>query len=216
MRRTVVCAWLPAAVLCLSEWSTGACPAAPLKVATFRCDVTPPLGAAIYSGYKPLATVEHPLLAKGIVLDDGRRRYVLCAVDWCELCNSTHTLFRRKMAEAAGTETSLAWPCRRSTSTRRRWATATPSGCWSRSTTRRRTSILSSSTRWPTGWPRRSRNRSARLEPFDRDRDRPGQGRAGGLQPPRADRRRQDPRALELVHATPTLRAEPEGYIDPC
>jgi hypothetical protein len=64
------------------------------------------LGAAIYSGYKPLATIEHPLLAKGIVLDDGHRRYVLCAVDWCELCNSTHTLFRRKMADAAGTDAS--------------------------------------------------------------------------------------------------------------
>ena len=37
-----------------------------LRVATFRCDVTPPLGQPIYSGYQPLATVEHPLLAKGI------------------------------------------------------------------------------------------------------------------------------------------------------
>jgi len=73
-----------------------------LRVATFRCDVTPPLGEAIYSGYEPLAVVEHPLLAKGIVLEDAGRRYVLCAVDWCELCNSTHLLFRQKMAEAAG------------------------------------------------------------------------------------------------------------------
>jgi len=77
---------------------------ASLRVATFRSDVTPPLGQAIYSSYKPLATVEHPLWAKGIVLDDGQRRYVLCSVDWCELCNSTHTLFRRKMADAAGTD----------------------------------------------------------------------------------------------------------------
>jgi hypothetical protein len=77
-----------------------------LRVVTFQCDVTPPLGEAIYSSYEPLATVEHPLLAKGIVLHDGTRRYVLCALDWCELCNSTHTLFRRKMAEAAGTHVS--------------------------------------------------------------------------------------------------------------
>ena len=41
-----------------------------LRVATFRCDVTPPLGEAIYSSYRPLATIEHPLLAKGVVLDD--------------------------------------------------------------------------------------------------------------------------------------------------
>ncbi|OHB65811.1 MAG: hypothetical protein A2V70_07190 [Planctomycetes bacterium RBG_13_63_9] len=76
-------------------------------MATFCCDVTPPLGEAIYSSYQPLATVEHPLLAKGIVLDDGRHRYVLCAVDWCELCNSTYALFRRRLAEAAATDVSL-------------------------------------------------------------------------------------------------------------
>ena len=77
-----------------------------LKVSVFRCDVTTPLGSPIYSGYEPLATVEHPLLAKGIVLDDGRGRYVLCAVDYCELCNSTHTMFRRKLADAVGTDIS--------------------------------------------------------------------------------------------------------------
>ncbi len=80
--------------------------AGPLQLATFQCDLTPPLGSAIYSSYRPLATIEHPLLAKGLVLVDGERRYVLCAVDWCELCNSTHTLFRRKMAVAAGTAIS--------------------------------------------------------------------------------------------------------------
>jgi hypothetical protein len=78
----------------------------PLRVATFRCDVTPPLGEPFYSSYQPLATVEHPLLAKGVVLEDGRARYVLCALDWCEVCNGTHTLFRQKMAEAAGTDAS--------------------------------------------------------------------------------------------------------------
>ncbi len=96
-------------------WALFSCPAVSaslgadsvaLRVATFRCDVTPPLGQPIYSSYKPLATVEHPLLAKGIVLDDGKRRYVLCAVDWCELCNSTHLMFRRKIADAAGTDVS--------------------------------------------------------------------------------------------------------------
>lgn len=77
-----------------------------LRVSVFRCDVTTPLGSPIYSGYQPLAKVEHPLLAKGIVLDDGRQRYVLCSVDYCELCNSTHTMFRRKLADAVGTDIS--------------------------------------------------------------------------------------------------------------
>ena len=54
------------------------------RLATFQCDVTPPLGTPIYSGYQPLAVIEHPLLAKGIVLDQGGQRYVLCALDWCE------------------------------------------------------------------------------------------------------------------------------------
>ena len=93
-------------VSCLAGPAVGSAEPAPLRVATFQCDVTPPLGAPIYSSYQPLAEVEHPLLAKGIVLEDGRRRYVLCAVDWCELCNSTHTLFRGKMAAAAGTDVS--------------------------------------------------------------------------------------------------------------
>ena len=96
---TLVVPWLLESPVC-GEDGVG------LKLATFQCDVTPPLGATIYSGYQPLAKVEHPLLAKGIVLDDGGRRYVICAFDWCELCNSTHTLFRRKMADAAGTDLS--------------------------------------------------------------------------------------------------------------
>ncbi len=75
-----------------------------LRVTTFRSDVTPPLGFPSYPSFKPLATVEHPLLAKGIVLDDGRRRYVLCAFDWCVCSNSSRLLFQRKMAEAAGAD----------------------------------------------------------------------------------------------------------------
>ena len=77
-----------------------------LRVATFRCDVTPPLGGHPIIWVTPLATVEDPLLAKGIVLEDGDARYVLCAVDWCGLCNSSHLLFRSKIAAAAGTEVS--------------------------------------------------------------------------------------------------------------
>jgi len=77
----------------------------PLRVATFRCDVTPPLGCPTYLAV-PLATVESRLWAKGIVLDDGLRRYVLCAIDWCGLSNSSYELFRRKLAAGAGTETS--------------------------------------------------------------------------------------------------------------
>lgn len=73
-----------------------------LRVATFESDVTIPLGERLYS--KPLVAVDQPLQAKGIVLDDGTNRYVLCTVDWCTLRNSTHLLFRAKLAEAVGTD----------------------------------------------------------------------------------------------------------------
>lgn len=75
-----------------------------LRAATFRSEVTPPLGSPSYPTYKPLQTIEHPLLAKGVVLDDGGRRYVLCALDWLLLSNASRLLFRRKIAEAAGTD----------------------------------------------------------------------------------------------------------------
>ncbi len=81
-------------------------PAAAIRMSTFSCDVTPPLGGQPIIWTTPLATIEDPLWAKGIVLDDGRGRYVLCAVDWCGLCNSTHRLFCTKLAAAVGTDPS--------------------------------------------------------------------------------------------------------------
>jgi len=53
-----------------------------------------------------LDTVESPLLAKGVVLEDGRAKYILCSIDWCLTNHSTHLSFRRRMAEAAGTDDS--------------------------------------------------------------------------------------------------------------
>lgn len=75
-----------------------------LRVATFESDVTIPLGERLYS--KPLEAVDQPLQAKGIVLDDGGKRYVLCTVDWCTIRNATLLLFRTKLAEAVGTDVS--------------------------------------------------------------------------------------------------------------
>ncbi|HOF40076.1 MAG TPA: hypothetical protein PLD73_08380 [Candidatus Hydrogenedentes bacterium] len=76
------------------------------RLATFACDVTLPLGTPIYSSYKPLETIEHPLMAKGVVIEQGNDRYVLCAVDYCELRNSTYDLFREAVAESAQTSIS--------------------------------------------------------------------------------------------------------------
>jgi hypothetical protein len=79
--------------------------AAKVRVATFCCDVTPPLGQTMIAG-DTIATVPQPLLAKGIVLDADGQRYVLCAVDWCELTNGTHDALRKRIAVAAGADAS--------------------------------------------------------------------------------------------------------------
>lgn len=75
------------------------------RVAIFREDITPPLGSPLCAGMvQPLVGVDDPLWAKGIVLDDGQHRYVLCALDWCEVRNDSHDQMRAKLAAAAGTE----------------------------------------------------------------------------------------------------------------
>ena len=76
-----------------------------LRVATFRCNVTPDLGEPLI-WVTPAAEVIDPLWAKGVVLDDGRARYVLCAVDWCGIGGATDLLFRARIAAAAGTSLS--------------------------------------------------------------------------------------------------------------
>ena len=79
--------------------------AAGLRLATFRADVTPPLGEP-NAGNTASKEVMDPLWAKGIVLDDGRARYVLCAMDWCVLGGDADLLVRTGIAQAAGTDIS--------------------------------------------------------------------------------------------------------------
>lgn len=87
--------------------ATGTSPSRPqLRIATFRGDVTPPLGFPSHPSYKPLETIEHPLLAKGLVVDYNGRRHVLCAMDWCGLSNASRLQFQRKLADAVETDLS--------------------------------------------------------------------------------------------------------------
>lgn len=97
--------WLGALVSCAGGPPVPPDDAPRMWVASFRCDVTPPPGEPLVWTV-PLVQVEEPLLAKGIVIDDGRERYVVAAIDWCELCNASELLFRSKMAAAAGTDVS--------------------------------------------------------------------------------------------------------------
>jgi len=87
----------------LIVWAVAAGPLAadPPRVATFECDITPPLGQPLFSG-DLLTTVAEPLLAKGVVLESDGKRVVLCALDWCMVSNGTHLSMRRRLADAVG------------------------------------------------------------------------------------------------------------------
>jgi hypothetical protein len=93
-----------AILLCLLGCaSTGGAPGAPLRMAIFASDVTPPLGHPLCGGWiKPAEEILQPLVLKGIVLDDGRSRVVIAAMDWCVLRGAAFDLFRDRIARAAG------------------------------------------------------------------------------------------------------------------
>lgn len=77
-----------------------------LRVASFQCNVTPSLGTPWYPSYKPLDTIEHPLLAKGVIIESEKQRYVLCAIDWCEIANSSYYRLCELIARTAKTESN--------------------------------------------------------------------------------------------------------------
>jgi hypothetical protein len=73
-------------------------------LSTFRADVTPPADSPLCGGMvKPVVGVTDQLLALGVVILGSGKPIVLCAVDWCEIHNSDQTLWREKLAAAAGT-----------------------------------------------------------------------------------------------------------------
>lgn len=75
-----------------------------MRIAPFTVDVTPAPGMPMNLGYTPpLAQVEHPLLAKGVVLEGSDQRCVLCALDWNGVCGEAYDRLRAAVAEAVGT-----------------------------------------------------------------------------------------------------------------
>ncbi|MBL9146098.1 MAG: hypothetical protein JNM99_20620 [Verrucomicrobiaceae bacterium] len=76
----------------------------PLRLATFRADVTPPVGSPLCGGLvKPVVGVSEPLLALGVVILSADKPVVLCAFDWCEIRAVDHVRVREVLAKAAGT-----------------------------------------------------------------------------------------------------------------
>lgn len=92
----------PAAVL----FAIGAAVAAePLRVSTFRADVTPPLGSPLCcsAGVKPAERIVDPLSARGIILLGPPKPIVLVVVDWEGIANEGWDEWRQAIAAAAQT-----------------------------------------------------------------------------------------------------------------
>ena len=74
------------------------------RLASFRFDVTPPLGHSLCGGWiAPAAAIDDPLEAVGLVLLGAGDPIVLCAVDWTGLLNEAYDEWREALARAAGT-----------------------------------------------------------------------------------------------------------------
>ncbi len=77
---------------------------AEFEIATFRCDVTPPLGHSLLGGWIPPAlAIDDALEAIGYVLFGAGTPIVVCALDWAGLMNDAHLAWRQVLAIAAGT-----------------------------------------------------------------------------------------------------------------
>ncbi|MCC6442687.1 MAG: hypothetical protein IT210_04405 [Armatimonadetes bacterium] len=75
-----------------------------LKLTTFALEVTPPVGHPLCGGWiKPVEEVTDPMYGLGVVLAGEGQPVALCALDWCEVRNLDHTLWRQSLAEAVGT-----------------------------------------------------------------------------------------------------------------
>jgi len=73
-----------------------------LKIATFDIDATPPIGYQM--AYNPAGgTWDLGLRAKGIVLTGAGQPIVLVAIDWIGIANESQDEFKRALAAAAGT-----------------------------------------------------------------------------------------------------------------
>ncbi len=76
---------------------------APLKVAPFTVDVTPPIGAPL--AYNPMERAGNSLWLKGMVFVTDEKPVVVVAVDWIGIGGEGNTRFREAIARAVGTTT---------------------------------------------------------------------------------------------------------------
>lgn len=73
-------------------------------LATFKVDVTPPLGHGLCGGWiKPATAIGTPLYCIGFVLQGPEAPVVMAALDWTGVLNESHLEFTRTIAKAAHT-----------------------------------------------------------------------------------------------------------------
>ncbi len=93
--------WLSALLICCAS---SALTAAELRVrvAVFECDVTPEVGSPL--AYDPMREATAPLHCKGLVwLPADAPPIVMCTVDWLGVANAAQDEFRQQLAEAVNT-----------------------------------------------------------------------------------------------------------------
>jgi len=72
-----------------------------ISLGYFDVDASPPIGSPM--AYNTTNEVLSPLRCRGVVLLGAASPIVLCAVDWIEIANDGHRVFREELARAAGT-----------------------------------------------------------------------------------------------------------------
>jgi hypothetical protein len=71
-------------------------------IATFREEITPPVGGPLFNNVTARRIVD-PLYAHGVALIGAGAPIVIAALDWCEIRNGSYDRWRGALARAAGT-----------------------------------------------------------------------------------------------------------------
>ena len=97
---------LSASALALGLKSTGADTSrSALTLQAFSAEVTPPIGHPLMGGgIAPARRIADPLFARGFVLSDGGKPFVVVSVEWCEIRNDAFDRWREVLAQAAETD----------------------------------------------------------------------------------------------------------------
>src|SRR5262249_44344911 len=78
---------------------------AAIRLSTFVTEVTPTIGhPCMGGGIAPVAKIDDPLFAIGLILQGSGKPIVYIAVDWCEIRNDAYDRWRSAIADAVGTE----------------------------------------------------------------------------------------------------------------